>query len=83
VRVVLPEVVDRVAEELGRRNLVLRVEDLERLLVNGFVLGPGLEDLRRLRVLLLDPGERLLARDVFEPEERIVVWGCGADGGDS
>ena len=43
--------------------------------VDGLVLGPLLEDLRRLRVVFLRPGERLLALHVLEPEERFVPVG--------
>jgi hypothetical protein len=79
VGVVLPEVVNGVAEELRLRNLVFRVEDLERLLVDGLVFGPGLEQRRRLRVLLLDPDQGLVALDVLEPLEVVGIARRGAE----
>ena len=60
------------AEELGRRDLLLRIQDLQRPRVDGLVLRPGLEDRDGFRALLPSPRQRLLALNLLEPLEGIV-----------
>src|SRR5262249_2135641 len=81
VDLVLPEVVDDVAEKLRRRDLLLRVEDLERALVDRLILRLRLEHGDGLLALRLGPCERLPALDVLEPL-KVVGGRRGTQGGE-
>jgi len=70
---VLPEVVDVLAAPRDVRDAVFRVQDLQKALARGCVLGARLQQLLRACVLVAHPGERTIALDVFEPEEGVVV----------
>ena len=72
VRVVPPEVVDGLTAELGRRDLLLRVQDLQRALVDRLVFRASLQEGGRLRVVLPRPIQGLLALDLLQPLERIL-----------
>jgi len=68
---VLPEIVDSIAAELRFRRAVLRSEDGQRLLAEGFVARVAFQHGVGLGVLLLHPVKRLLAVHIFQPEEFI------------
>jgi hypothetical protein len=66
---VLPEIVDAFGAEGGRGGAVLRSEDGEGFLAEGFVAGIGLEDGFGLGVLLFHPSDGALAPDILQPQE--------------
>ena len=66
---VLPEVVDMaVMGEAGRRDAVLGLDDLQRLLMQGLVAGIALQNGEGARVVGLDPLHRPLALNLFKPQ---------------
>ena len=71
---VLPEVVEPVAAPRDVGNAVLRVQHRQHPLVRDRVRGLGFEQRLRFGIARTHPGERLIALDLFEPEERVV---CG------
>src|ERR1700722_1383909 len=68
---VLPEVEYEVALERAVGNTVGRVQHLQDRVVVLLVLRVDLEDRERLRVLRLDPLERLRAVNVLKPQVRV------------
>ena len=73
---VLPEVVEPVAAPRAVGDALVRVQDRQQTLARRREIGPRFEQRLRLGVALTHPGQRALAVDVFEPQER--VFGIGA-----
>ena len=70
---VAPEIEDAPVGLLGHRDAILGRGDRERLVIIGLVARIALEPRERARILILDPGERLRAVLVLEPDIGVVV----------
>src|SRR6185503_5142944 len=77
---VLPEIVELAVIGLAQRDAILDIERLQKRGARFGVIGIGFEDALAFGILVLHPGELLVAPDVGEPVVRIVVGNIGSEG---